>query len=367
MNYPIRVLNLFGVLDRGGAETLVMNIYRNIDRKKIQFDFIVHGEQKGAFEDEVEQMGGIVYHMPKIGVKSYLQYVKALRKFFKEHTEYRIIHSHLSELGYVAFREAKRAGIPIRICHAHNAPIGFNYKTPIRYIFKKLILPISTERLACGVAAGKWQYGKKKFSVINNGIDVEKFAFNPAIRKELREKYMLEDKIVIGHIGRFEPQKNHEFLITFFSELVKSHPNAVLMLIGDGSRRSVIEKKVEELQLSDKVMLMGVQSNPEEFLQMFDIFAFPSLFEGFGIALIEAQCTGVQCIASTGVTSESNITGLVEYVSLEDINAWINAAENKLAKQERKSYSFEIKEKGFDIKSQASEVQDIYINLASSL
>lgn len=364
--YPVRVLNLFTIMNRGGAETMVMNYYRHIDRTKIQYDFMVHRSQRGAYDDEIEALGGKIYRFPPIRPWSVNAYKKQLRQFFKEHPEYQIIHAHMSELGYYAFVEAKRIGIPVRICHAHNRPYGFDLKTPARWYLKKRMMPYVTHMFMCGLESGKWLFGENnqdKFRQLNNAIDASKFQFDLEKRNEIRKELNIEDNLVIGHVGRFHYQKNHLFLIDIFLEILKKESKAKLLLVGDGNDREKIEKKVETLGLSEYVCFLGVRKDIPDLLQAMDVFLFPSLFEGLSVATIEAQAAGLPCLISDQIPIECKKTELVQQISLNDSAVVWAQKTLEVAKIERKDTYEQIKNAGFDIKENAKGLQQFYIDV----
>ena len=312
--YPIRILNLFTIMDRGGAETMVMNYYRHIDRTKVQFDFLVHREQPGAYEDEIRLMGGRIYRMCPVYPQNFARYRRDIQIFFQEHPEYKIVHSHMSELGYFALKEAAKQGIPVRICHAHNAPHGFDMKTIMRTYFKKRMMPYLTHLFMCGLESGRWLYGKQnesRFIMLNNAIDAAAYTYAPAKRMRMRRELGIADELVIGHVGRFNPQKNHPFLLAIFAALLNKEPNAVLLLVGGGEDMPKIQAKTQKLGIADHVRFLGIRSDVADLMQAMDVFAFPSLYEGLGIALIEAQASGLPCIVSDTIPPEAYLTDLV--------------------------------------------------------
>lgn len=361
---PIRVLNLFTIMDRGGAETMVMNYYRHIDRTKIQFDFLVHREQRGAYDDEIEALGGRIYRLCPIYPQNFARYKRDLRGFFQAHPEYKIIHSHMSELGYFAFSEAKRQGIPVRICHAHNAPHGFDMKMIMRTYFKKRMMPYVTHLFMCGIDSGRWLYGKQnedRFIMLNNAIDVQTYTYDSNKRIEMRRQLNLTDDLVIGHVGRFNPQKNHPFLMDIFAALLKKEPNAVLLLVGGGVGMSKMQEKVQELGIAEHVRFLGVRSDVADLMKAMDVFVFPSLYEGLGIALIEAQAAGLPCVVSDTIPHEAYLTDLVDSESLSaPAEKW---AEKILAKRAipRTDRRAEIAAHGFDITTEAVKLQEFYL------
>lgn len=365
---PIRVLNLFTIMNRGGAETMVMNYYRKIDREKVQFDFLVHREEEGAYEKEIKELGGRIYRMPPIYPQNFSLYKKKIREFFEEHKEYKIIHSHMSELGYFALREAKRQGIPVRICHAHNAPHGFEWKMLVRNYFKKKMMPYLTHMFMCGKESGDWLYGKEhedKFIQLNNAIDAEKFRYNEKKEQEIRKELDVEGKFVIGHVGRFFKQKNHTFLIDIFKEIQEKKKNAVLLLVGTGELKEEIEHKVKDLGLEKKVRFLGVRSDVNKIMECFDVFLFPSLFEGLPVTMVEAQAAGNLCIISDSIPRECCITKNVRIYSLEkDANSWADFVISESQNYEKKDMYDDIVNAGFDINKNAKWLEEFYINAA---
>lgn len=363
---PIRVLNMFTIMDRGGAETMVMNYYRHIDRTKVQFDFLVHREQRGAYDDEIERMGGRIYRMCPVYPQNFSRYKRDLRTFFRAHPEYKIIHSHMSELGYFAFREAERQGVPVRICHAHNAPHGFDAKMIIRTYFKKRMMPYLTHLFMCGEESGKWLYGEKnksRFIMLNNAIDAAVYSFDASKREEMRRQLGLTGELVIGHVGRFNPQKNHPFLLDIFTSLLKKEPDAVLLLVGGGEGMPKIQAKAQELGIAERVRFLGVRSDVADLMQTMDVFVFPSLYEGLPVTMVEAQASGLPCIISDKVPPECILTeGLVNIMPLSaSPEAW---AEKILTMRAvpRTDLREEIAAHGFDITTEAVKLQEFYLD-----
>lgn len=362
---PIRVLNMFTIMDRGGAETMVMNYYRHIDRTRVQFDFLVHREQRGAYDDEIERMGGRIYRMCPVYPQNFSRYKRDLRTFFRTHPEYKIIHSHMSELGYFAFREAERQGVPVRICHAHNAPHGFDAKMIIRTYFKKRMMPYLTHLFMCGEESGKWLYGEKnksRFIMLNNAIDAAVYSFDASKREEMRHQLSLTGELVIGHVGRFNPQKNHAFLLDIFAALLKKEPNVALLLVGGGADMPKIQAKARELGIAEHVRFLGVRSDVADLMQAMDVFVFPSLYEGLPVTMVEAQASGLPCIISDKVPPECILTdGLVNIMPLSaSPEAW---AEKILAMRAvpRTDRHEKIAAHGFDISTEAVKLQEFYI------
>lgn len=344
-----------------------MNYYRQIDRTKIQFDFMVHREERGAYDDEIEAMGGKIFRMSPIRPWTAFTYKKQISQFYKTHREYKIIHSHMSELGYYDFLEAEKNDVPIRIAHAHNRPHGINLKSPMRWYYKTKMLSHITHMFMCGEESGEWLFGKKnrdKCIMLNNAIDSERYAFNPVKREAMRNTLGVSQELVIGHVGRFEAQKNHKFLLKVFCEILKREPNAALLLIGNdtGPISQEIHSIVTILGIEDKVKFLGVRSDVADLMQAMDVFLFPSLFEGLSLASIEAQAAGLPMLISDKVPIECKKTDLVYVMPLS--SSAISWADKliEISQLPRKDTCQEIIKAGFDVKENAKLLQNFYLS-----
>ena len=366
---PIHVLVLDTVMDRGGAEAMIMNYMRNINRELIQFDFLTNRDYRAAFEDEIESLGGKVYHMCPMYPGKFRQYKREVREFLEEHPEYKIIHSNLEERSYFALKEAKKMGIPVRISHSHNRPLGFNAKLLVRYYFRFMLKYYNTHMFACGIEAGDWLYGKKKRDkviVMNNAIDARQYTYDLDKSVAMKKKLGVERKLVIGHVGRFFAQKNHSFLIDIFNEIYKQNSNAVLLLVGGGEKDDTLKnqmlQKVADLGLLDCVQFLGVREDVNEVMQAFDLFLLPSLFEGLPVTMVEAQASGLPCVISDKVPIQCDITGNVKVVALEESpEVWADVVLEFLAGFERKDTYDKIQKAGFDIKENAKWLEEFYV------
>lgn len=368
---PFRILYVYaGTMNRGGIESYMMNSYRHIDRTKIQIDFIVHGFEKGVYDDEIESMGGKIYHVP-VKSRDFFGNIKAFKEIFNT-GKYKIVHSHMDAMSMVVLKIAKHCGIPIRIAHSHNTQHVTNNKInfAINEYARINIKRYATNYFACSEKAGRWLFGDQAFNdgkvtLINNAIEIEKFTFNKQKRNLLREKLELENNFVIGHIGRFDYQKNHLFLLDIFYETLKQVPNAKLLLIGDGHLKEKIITKIKQLDIEDNIVMMGVRSDIKDLLNVFDLFILPSLFEGLGIVLIEAQANGLKCIASDEVPDIANITNLVSFVSLLDspINWAYKINELRHNSNERQDEQKLLTLNGYNINVESEKLQNTYISL----
>jgi glycosyltransferase involved in cell wall biosynthesis len=363
MGGPIRVLHVVVNMNRGGAETLLMNLYRNIDRTKVQFDFLTCKE--GVFDKEIKLLGGKVHRIPYVTEKGHFGFTKALNSFFKGHPEYKIVHSHMDKMSGIILESARRCGVPARIAHSHNTHSeGGTAAKLYKWYAGRKITASATHMLACSNAAADWLFEKKVDSakILKNGIDCSKFSYSPDIRKRVRESLKLKNNFVIGHVGRFNEQKNHYFLIDLFYEITKHVPAAKLVLAGDGPLRKEIEKKVCDLELDHRVHFLGVREDIHHLVQGMDVFLFPSLHEGLPVTLIEAQGSGLPCIISDTITEEVDMgINLVDFCPLDEIHPWLEAVKaiSQTASPRRIS-SETLAEKGYDIKASAQWSEGFY-------
>lgn len=358
----IRILQVVTHMNRGGLETMLMNYYRHIDRTQVQFDFLTHRDFKADYDDEIESLGGKIYHLPRL-VPWSRSYKQALRDFFHAHLEYNIIHVHQDCFSGVICQVAEECGVPVRIAHSHCTSQDKNWKYPIKLWYMKRIPKFATDLMACGQEAGEWMFGGAPFRILNNAIDTDAYVYNPRRRDEIRTKLGVNGRLVIGHIGRFSPPKNHPYLIDIFAVLHYREPNATLLLVGDGDGRKGIEEKVNSLGLHDSVIFTGVRSDVPDLLQAMDAFVFPSLYEGLPVTMIEAQATGLPCFISDKVPTECSITDSVTIIPLSTPpEIWadkISAAKNIQRKNNKES----VKKAGYDIKENAKWLQNYYIDM----
>lgn len=362
--FPIRVVQILENMDNGGVETVVMNYYRNIDHSKIQFDFIVSENSSIPQKEEILKMGGRIYTVPSY--KKIFKYMKALKQIF-QNNNYTIVHSHLNTMSVFPLYVAKKCNIKIRISHSHTQA---NYQEFLKSLLKEILRHFSkifsNVYFACSKEAAIYQFGKKsvlndKVYILNNAIDNDNFKFDITKRNEMRKKYNIdEDTQVYFHVGRFEKQKNHIFLIKIFQKIHLKNNNTKLVLVGNGKELNNIKNLVYRLGLSDSVIFTGSVENPADYYFMADVFYFPSLYEGLGMVLIEAQCSGLQCVASTNVPKSSKISDLVTYIPLTDEEGWINY---NIKKVNREDYKNILSLANYDIKIEAKKLEDKYLEL----
>lgn len=353
----IRVLHIVTYMGRGGLETMIMNYYRHMDRSRVQFDFLVHRDFEADYEAEILELGGRIYRLPPLNPFSN-SYLSRLDAFFESHPEYRIVHCHLDCMAGIPLKAAKKYGVPVRIAHAHSNNQTKDSKYPLKLIFKRNIRKYATDLLACSRAAGCWMFCGDDFLVMNNAIDVAKYVFSPESAVEVRRELDIPgDALLVGHVGRIDPPKNHEFLLRVFAKLPE---NARLLLVGDGQLRQTAEKQAHELGVADRVIFTGIRKDVPRLLQAMDVFVFPSLYEGLPVSLIEAQAAGLPCLISDRVPIECKKTDLVRQIPLDaGAEVWAEAA-LEAAGNPRTDTSDKIREAGFDIVRNARWLRDFY-------
>ena len=362
-NEPIRVLQVVTQMTRGGLETMLMNYDRHIDHSKVQFDFLEHRDAVTDYDREILELGGKIHRLPRLNPMS-PAYLKALDRFFAEHPEYRIVHSHLDCMAGIPLKAAKKHGVPVRIAHAHNSSQVKNAKYPMKLYYKRDIPEYATHLFACGTEAGNWMFAGHPFQILNNAIDANSFVFNEKIRNQYRDELgIMPNTLLVGHVGRFNPQKNHAFLLEIFAALLKRKPDSKLLLVGQGELEQTVREKAETLGIADKVIFAGVRGDVHCLYQAMDVFVFPSLFEGLGMVAIEAQAAGLPCVVSDHVPADCEKTrDLVRFLPLEaGADRWVEEI-LRGAKTERRNTLEEIQASGFDIRENALKLQQFYLD-----
>ena len=357
---PYRVLQVVTIMNRGGIETMIMNHYRAIDRTKIQFDFLVHRQDRGDYDDEIDQLGGRIYRAFPIRPWKYIQYFKWLKDFFHQHHNYIAVHSHIHENSGFVFKYANLYNIKNLLCTSHIAIKFIVFKIIFRLYAKYYLNKYCSKRLACGDMAGKYLYGNKSFTVIKNAINTSDFVFNKNIRNQIRAELGITNNFVIGNVARFSPQKNHKFILNLFKEFLSIDNNAILVLVGGGENEKDIKELAVQYGISGNIKFLGLRKDINRLLQSFDIFLFPSLYEGLPVSIIEAQAAGLPCILSDTIDSETAITSNVEFHSLNaPISEWTNAILDKKTFR-RVDTTSEIVDAGYDVIQNAKLLYRLY-------
>ncbi|WP_232238815.1 glycosyltransferase family 1 protein [Paenibacillus forsythiae] len=341
-----------------------MNYYRQMDRGSIQFDFMVHRLERGHYDDEIEALGGVIHRMPPIRPGNYRIYFKKLAEFFRAHPEYRVVHSHINENSSFVLRAARQAGIPCRIAHSHLSDLRLDLKFPFRVYAKYTMKDHPTRYFACSKNAGRWLFGKgieekNDLIVMNNAISLQDFAFDPSAREQVRDELQAGERLVIGHVGRFNEQKNHSFLLDIFHSVYRRNRNVLLVLVGAGQLEPVIRRKAEKLGLGEHVAFLGVRSDISRLMQGMDLFLFPSLYEGLPVVLVEAQAAGLRCIASGAITREADLTGRVQFIGLQESpDHWARAVLD--SSYEHADTSEQLRRSGYDSAKTAEWLASFY-------
>lgn len=372
MRKKIKVLQV-APLGAGGVTSLILNIAEKIDNEKVQFDYLTFYDRKEFNEDRAKALGGKKYVVPIDHYKNPL--IRSLFKFFYA---IKVIHSSEADIIHINGSKpydvlvgvsAKLAGVNTVFFHSHNSSMDNEngIKKIIMDLFKKLIPIISDYNLACSDLAAQFMFPsqilkEKKFTVIKNAIDVEKYRFSEEVRSEYRKKLNVENNLVIGHIGRFMPQKNHKFLIDIFSEIYKKRSDAILILIGNGELFDNVKQYVEKKQLSKVVRFYGTTNEVPQILQAMNCFLFPSFFEGLPVVGVEVQASGLPFVLTDTITKEVNFSDLVNYLSLEDEpEKWADCViKCSELKRNRSEYPEIVKKAGFDISEETKKLTSLY-------
>lgn len=358
----VRVLHVLGGLGTGGTESLIMNWYRNIDRTKIQFDFLVRSSDDN-YTDEIQRMGGRIFYtssFPRHLVRNYIETKNILKK-----KEWNVIHVHGNAAIYILpLKIAKKYGYECRIMHSHNVKTQKNVFKAVHLWNRKKMLKYATHRLACSRAAGEWMFADEEFQIIRNAIDTKAYSFDRKAREELRKKYGLEEKYVVGHVGRFALQKNHIFLLDVFEAIVSKKQESVLILVGDGELEQEARDKAKRLGISDRVIFLGRRSDVGKIMSAMDVFVLPSLYEGLGNVLVEAQVNGLSCVVSEEAFNEEvQIFNGLQRISLrENAEEWADCVlgeENTIAKRTLSDEM--LAATGYDIKIEISYLEKLYL------
>lgn len=355
----IRVLQVIHSMNLGGAENFIMNVYRNIDRSRVQFDFLVN--ENGTFDEEISKLGGHIWIIPYVSQAGPWKYHMELTHFFQNH-EYRVVHSHLDMVSGEVIECAKKAGVPYCITHSHNTDTTGNWLVKkLKEYYQRKILLYADVRMACSEQAGKWLYGNNNSIVINNAIDLEKFQFQQDLRTKIRKLYEIsENTMVLGHVGRYSKVKNHDFLLKVFEAYHQKHSNSKLLLCGNGDLKEAIREQVVKKKLQNQVIFFDASTDVYKMYNMMDVFVFPSLYEGMSLAMLEAQANGLPIVASDSVDSRSAVTDSVVFLSLnEGMDNWVNAIEH-VERDVCNCGLQKLQEAGYDIKQVAGQLMKYY-------
>ena len=368
-NEILHVLHVFGKLNCGGAESRVVDLYRNMDRTKVQFDFMQHTDRVCDFQPEIEQLGGKVYHVPPFRFWNYFSYCKAWKQFIREHPEIRIVHGHMTSTASIYLPIVHKKGV-FTIAHSRNAGVDKGIKGKLTKFLRRNLTEKCDRCFACSKLAGEAVFGKEAMeqgnvTIIPNAIDAARFTFDPEVRKQKREELHIQpEEFLIGEVGRFDPQKNQKYAVEILAECRKKNFPAKLILIGEGPLMETVRQQVEELQLQEYVIFTGLQKNVVPFYQAMDFFLLPSFYEGLPGVAVEAQASGLRGILSDAITTETTMTSLMEFLNVQEpAEVWADRI-MACGHYERQNTLKEMQEAGFDVKNLAKRLQDFYLRVS---
>ncbi len=364
----VRVLQVCGAL-AGGVGTVLMNYYRHIDRSKVQFDFLTHGEPEASTRAEVEELGGTVKVITSKST-SLWRNLRETRRYINPETPHQVVHVHTaSPTSFAYLLAARLAGKRVRVVHSHATGLEAHpgsLQARIHGALRPVLRWTATDLVACSTAAGDWLYGvkaRRSVRILPNAIDAEKFRFSLLMRQRVRRDLAIDGRLVLGHVGRFVDVKNHRFLIQTFAQVVQIEPSAVLLLVGDGLLLDAVRGQVKVAALEDHVLFLGLRDDVPGLMQALDLFMLPSLYEGLPLVLVEAQAAGLPCLASSSITDEVRLTGLLEFLDLaEGPEVWAARALELADQVSRCSDIRLIEEAGYDIRTAARLLGDFYLD-----
>jgi glycosyltransferase EpsF len=357
----IKVAQVIGNSTCGGVPSFIMNYFRNIDRNKIDFYFYTYGPSE--LDAEILHLNGKIVHMPD--VRNIFKSIPFLKKSFSEQN-FDIVHSHMTTLSISPLLAAKLAGINIRICHAHSTTNRNESTYIIKNLLKPFSNPLASHLSGCSHLSMNWLFGKKKGAssvLIPNSIDLSLFHKNEKRSNELKKTLEIENKFIIGNIGRFETQKNHLFLVDCFLKTLEAIPSAVLILVGKGKKEKLIREKILSYNIADKVIFLPETSDIVKYYEIFDIFWLPSLYEGLPLVGVEAQAMNLPCLFSDKISREADLTGTTIFLPINNPLSW--AETTLMIYREKPTYQnfATLEAKGYDIKDSAPKLLEYYNSL----
>lgn len=345
---------------------MILNLYKHIDRSKIQFDFVIFHDEERMLEEEIKNLGGKVFYIEAFNGKNLFRFVNAWKDLLKNHPEYRIVHGHVRSVAAIYLLIAKKIG-RVTIAHSHSISNGKGVKSAVKNVMQFPIRYVADYLFACSDEAGRWLYGKKacageKYHFFPNAIDITRYQYDETIRAEMRKKLDIEEKLVIGTVGRISEPKNPYGILDIFEKVSKKNEKAVLVWVGGGELEADIKKEAARRKLTDRIRFMGNRKDVPELMQTFDIFIFPSLWEGLPVTVIEAQAAGLPCLISDRVTKQVAVSKLVHYLPVDQgYEVWEEAILN--SNLDRQDVQNEIRQAGFDIHDSAKWISDFYVRM----
>lgn len=364
---PVRILHVLGTTQLGGAESRIMDLYRHLDRSRVQFDFLVHTNEEGHFDKEIDQLGGRIFRVPRFRLYNYFSYRKAMKSFFADHHEFQAVQGHITSSAAIYLPLAKKAGVPVTIAHARSAGVDKGLKGTLTRWMRRNLSSKTDYMFTCSKAAGISVFGPKavekgKTIFIPNAIHCPSFSYNKEKRDKMRKELGLENSYIIGHVGRFHYAKNHEYLIRIFAKLCEldQTKHYALILLGEGGGMESIKELAKDLGVQDKVHFLGNHSNIYDYYQAMDYFVYPSRYEGLPGTIVEAQTAGLRCLMSDTICEEVVVTDLVHTMSIEEEPEKWATYIKETGKYVRTSHIEEVQSAGFDVDTQTDIMTEFY-------
>ena len=366
----MRVAQVIGRLSAAGVEAVVNNYCREMDPSRVQFDYFIDDNSPCEPSKEMLGRGARYYRIPPSSHP--VRRMRALKKLF-ERNGYRIVHAHMNALNQMVLFAAWRAGVPVRVSHSHStSDPGEGARALVKEALRCTGGWFATERMACGEAAGRWLFGNRAYDagrvlLLPNAIDLDRFAYDARARRDIRAELGLEDRFVVGHVGRFMRQKNHAFLLKAFAALAARRPDAILLLAGDGVLRPQAEQIARELGIAEAVRFLGIRSDTARLYSAMDVFVLPSLYEGLPVVGIEAQAAGLPCLFSDHVSQEVDATGNSRFLPLETM-AWADAlsACAEMPERDRIAAASALRGGTYDLRAMGKRLETRYAELAAA-
>ena len=366
MNKPVKVLEMIAVLNYGGSQAMMVNLIKAMDRDKVQCDFVIDHEEAelNGLRPVVEELGCKVYTVPTFKGTNVSEIKDAWNKLLDEHPDYQILHSHSRSYASIYLPIAKKHGLKT-VIHSHNTSNGKGIAALVKNVLQYPLRKIADYFIGCSREAGEWLFGEEvtngdRFHVLNNAIDTEKYIYDEKIRNEYRKEFGIKDEKVFIQVGRLSTQKNHEFTLNVFSKHIKNNPEDKLVIVGNGELEGEIENRIDELGMRDNVIHLENRNDVNCLLQMADVFLMPSLFEGLSVAAVEAQASGIRCLLSDNVDRNCDITGLCEFLPLDE-EIWIKKMNEEII--QRENHKEDIVKGDFDVNGTAKWLEDFYIGI----
>ena len=367
MSEPIRVLEVVAKMNLAGTETMLMNFYRNMDRKRVQFDFAVCTEERCDYEDEIISLGGQIIRYPQYRGINHFSYIRWWNNFFRDNPNYRIVHGHIGSTAAIYLSIAKKHGC-YTIAHSHGSLGPINLRSIIWRMYSYPTRFVADYYFGCSMDALETRYGnriahnKKKSKVLNNAIDASKYIYNINVREEVRKELSISpDEWIIGTVGRLSAPKNPQMTLSIIEDLKNRGEKFRFLWVGEGELRKMIEDELTKRNLTENVILLGLRNDVPRLLQAMDIFVFPSISEGLGIAAVESQAAGLLTLCSNRIPSEAKVTDMCQFISVDDVSKWVTAIVNNKY-YNRTNALDSIIEKGYDIHTAAEWLQEYYLS-----